>query len=62
MKLCMIGTGYLENKIIKLGAHKVDYVENFDIKKNFKRSKKYNKNCRIFIAYYIKDVRLIDNI
>ena len=54
--------GYLENEIIKLGADKVDYIENFDIKKNFKRSKKYKKNCRIFIAYYIKDVRLIDNI
>ena len=53
---------YLKNEIIKLGARKVDYIENFDIKKNFKKSKKYNKNCRIFIAYYIKDVRLIDNI
>ena len=53
---------YLKNEIIKLGANKVDYVEIYNVKKNFKRSKKFNKDCRIFIAYYIKNVRLIDNI
>ena len=53
---------FLKNKIIKLGARKVDYIENYNVKQNFKKSKKYNKNCKIFIAYYIKNVRLIDNI
>ena len=53
---------FLKSEIIKLGANKVDYIENYDVKHNFKKSKKYNKNCRIFIAYYIKNVRLIDNI
>ena len=53
---------YLKNEMIKLGANKVDYVGIYNVKKNFKRSKKFNKDCRIFIAYYIKNVRLIDNI
>ena len=53
---------FLKKKIIELGANKVDYIENYNIKKNFVKSKKYNKNCKIFIAYYIKNVRLIDNI
>jgi len=51
----------LKKEIIKLGANKVDYLENYNIK-NFKRSMKWNKDCKIFIAYYIKNVRLIDNI
>ena len=53
---------FIKNEIIKLGANKIDYVENYNIKKSFKKSKMYNKNCRIFIAYYIKNIRLIDNI
>ena len=53
---------FLKKKIVELGASKVDYIENYNIKKNFIKSKKYNKNCKIFIAYYIKNVRLIDNI
>ena len=53
---------FLKTEMIKLGASKVDYIENYNIKKNFIKSKKYNKNCKIFIAYYIKNVRLIDNI
>ncbi len=53
---------FLKNEFIKLGANKVDYIENYNIKKNFKKSKKYNKNCKIFFAYYIKKIRLIDNI
>ena len=53
---------FLKKKMIELGASKVDYIENYNIKKNFVKSKKYNKNCKIFIAYYIKNVRLIDNI
>tara|TARA_A100001015_G_scaffold29868_1_gene33292 strand:- start:607 stop:1410 length:804 start_codon:yes stop_codon:yes gene_type:complete len=51
----------LKKEIIKLGADKIDYIEFYNIK-NFKKSKKFNKNTRIFIAYYINKVRLIDNI
>ena len=53
------------NKIKKdlkdLGASKIDYLENYNIK-NFKKIKRQNKKFNIFIAYYIKNTRLIDNI
>ena len=53
------------NKIKKdlrdLGAGKLDYLENYNIK-NFKKIKRQNKKFNIFIAYYIKKTRLIDNI
>ena len=44
-----------------LGVSKIDYLENYNIK-NFKKIKKQNKKFNIFIAYYIKNIRLIDNI
>ena len=44
-----------------LGANKIDYLENYNIK-NFKKIKRQNKKFNIFIAYYIKNTRLIDNI
>ena len=40
---------------------KFDYIENINIKK-FKREGKVTKNSRIFIAYYLNNIRLIDNI
>ena len=53
------------NKIKKdlknLGANKIDYVENYDVK-SFKRIIKSKKNFNLFFAYYIKNIRLIDNI
>ncbi len=48
-------------KIINLGANKIDYIENYNIK-SFKKAKKGNENFNIFLAYYINNVRLIDNI
>ena len=44
-----------------LGASKIDYLENYNIK-NFKQIKRQNKKFNIFVAYYIKNTRLIDNI
>ena len=44
-----------------LGARKIDYLENYNIE-NFKKIKRQNKKFNIFIAYYIKNTRLIDNI
>ncbi len=52
---------HLKKKIIEMGANKIDYLEIYDIKK-FKKSNKINKDNNLFIAYYIKNVRLIDNI
>ena len=44
-----------------LGARKIDYLENYNIE-NFKKINRHNKRFNIFIAYYIKNTRLIDNI
>ena len=44
-----------------LGARKIEYLENYNIE-NFKKINRQNKKFNIFIAYYIKNIRLIDNI
>jgi len=51
----------IQKDLIKLGANKIDYLENYNTK-SFKKIKKPNKNYNLFFAYYIKKVRLIDNI
>ena len=51
----------IKKDLIKLGADKIDYLENFNTK-DFKKIKKPNKKYSLFFAYYIKKVRLIDNI
>ena len=51
----------IKNKILSLGSIKIDYLEVLDINKltkPFKKTKKY----KIFIAYYLGTIRLIDNI
>ena len=49
------------NKLIQLGARKVEYIECLNLKKL-----EFNKNTKtsfnIFIAYYLDDIRLIDNL
>ena len=51
----------IKNKILKLGATKIDYIESLNINKIIKPYKKKN-NYKIFIAYYLKKIRLIDNV
>ena len=51
----------IKKNLINLGATKIDYIENINIKK-FIKAKKTKDNFKIFIAYYIGKVRLIDNI
>ncbi len=51
----------IKKDIISLGATKIDYIEIYNLK-NFKKIKKPNKRSNLFIAYYIKNTRLIDNI
>ena len=53
-------TGFL-NKLINLGAEKVDYIECLNLKK-LEFCKNINGNFNIFLAYYLNDVRLIDNL
>ena len=51
----------IKKDLINLGANKIDYLENYNVK-NFKKIKRPNKEFNLFFAYYIKNVRLIDNI
>ena len=51
----------LLNKITTLGAKKIDYLEFLNIR-TLKSAKKNDENFNIFIAYYIGNVRLIDNL
>ena len=44
-----------------LGVNKIDYIEILNVNKIIKPYKK-NTNYKIFIAYYLKTTRLIDNI
>jgi pantoate--beta-alanine ligase len=51
----------IKRDLINLGASKIDYLENYNIK-NFIKIKKTNKKFNLFFAYHIKNIRLIDNI
>ena len=50
-----------KKEILKIGANKIDYLEVLNINKIIKPYKRKNK-YKIFIAYYLGKVRLIDNI
>ena len=54
-------TNKIKKDLINLGASKIDYLENYNIK-SFKKIKRRSKKFNLFIAYYIKNIRLIDNI
>ena len=49
----------LYNKILKIGSTKIDYLEIRDEKKLLTTNKK--NNARLFIAFYIDQIRIIDN-
>ena len=51
----------IKKDLILLGATKIDYIENFDIK-NLRKNSKVKKGFKLFFAYYIDSIRLIDNI
>jgi pantoate--beta-alanine ligase len=51
----------IKKKLISLGATKIDYIEYLNIKK-FKKNLKLKKELKLFFAYYINNIRLIDNI
>lgn len=48
------------NKIKEFGASKIDYLSAFNLKK-LKKTNKPSVNTRVFLAYYLNGVRLIDN-
>ena len=49
------------NKLIKLGIKKVDYIEILN-SNTLKKVKNKKEKFKIFIAYYLNNIRLIDNI
>jgi pantoate--beta-alanine ligase len=51
----------VKNDLMNLGADKIDYIENINTK-NLKRTKLFKNRFKIFVAYYLNKVRLIDNI
>ena len=51
----------IKDEIINLGIKKIEYIKILNINKIF-RPYKLKKRYKIFIAYYISSVRLIDNI
>ena len=51
---------YIKNKLLSAGAKKVDYVEIINLK-SLKKPKVFGNNCNLFFAFYIKNVRFIDN-
>jgi pantoate--beta-alanine ligase len=48
------------NKIKEFGASNIDYLSAFNLKK-LKKTNKPSVNTRVFLAYYLNGVRLIDN-
>ena len=51
----------IKKMILNIGVNKIDYIEIFDINKIIKPYKR-KKVYKIFIAYYLRGTRLIDNI
>lgn len=54
-------SNFIKSKIYNLGIKKIDYIELIKLN-NLSKVKKLNKKTNLFIAYYIRNVRLIDNI
>ena len=57
----LLNLNKIKKDLIKLGATKIDYLENYNIK-SFKKTKNPKEKFNLFVAYYIKNTRLIDNI
>ena len=60
-KSSFVNLKHVKKNIVNLGVKKIDYLEIYDLK-NHRKSNKFNKHSKIFIAYYLNNVRLIDNI
>ena len=56
-----ISISFVKRKIFEYGARKIDYIEILNINKLIKPFKR-KKIFKIFIAYYMGNTRLIDNI
>ena len=59
-KIKKINLSNIKKKIMKSGIKKIDYIEAINLD-NHKKAKKFNENFNIFSAFYVNNVRLIDN-
>jgi len=60
-KLLKINYSSLRSRLVYCGIKKVDYIEILDLK-TLKKPKTNKNKFNIFIAYYLGNIRLIDNI
>ena len=60
-KFKLFNSQLFKKDLIKIGVDKIDYLEIIN-KKSLQRPKKTNESFNIFIAYYLNNIRLIDNI
>ena len=51
----------IKDELINLGVKKIDYIELYNLK-TLKRPKNKREKFKIFIAFYLNKIRLIDNI
>ena len=51
----------IKKKLINLGVKKIDYIEFYNLS-TLRRPRNKKENFKIFIAYYLNKIRLIDNI
>lgn len=60
-KKSSIKINQVKKNILNFGVEKIDYIEVLNVR-TLKKSFKLSKNSKIFIAYHLNKVRLIDNI
>ena len=60
LKLTKINFSKIKKNILSMGIRKIDYIEAINLN-SLKKAKKYNENFNIFTAFYIGNIRLIDN-
>ena len=60
-KKIFISKKEIEKKINDLGVKNINYIEFRDLK-DLKKRNKISNTTNIFIAYYLRNIRLIDNI
>ncbi len=56
----VVNINKMKEDIKNFGVKKIDYLEIYNLK-TYKKTSLINKNTKIFIAYYLGNVRLIDN-
>ena len=60
-KLPALETNKIKKNLLKLGVTKIDYIKLYNLK-TFKHPRNKNEKSKIFIAFYLNKIRLIDNI